>query len=98
PYDQNADYLRKVQEQADNYSTFCGLVEDGQVTETLPRDIPDAVSGRDAEMWKPFIERDLNGFLDNDVYDVMPIPTEVKPILSRTIFKIKRDQHGNISD
>ncbi|KAF8590827.1 hypothetical protein K439DRAFT_1270164, partial [Ramaria rubella] len=96
PYDKNTDYLQNVQEHSDNQTYLCGHTEDSQFQDELLTDIPEAITGRNADKWKPSIECELKGFIDNDVYDIVPTPDRVKPIPSHSTFKVKQDQNGNI--
>ncbi|KIY48957.1 hypothetical protein FISHEDRAFT_42329, partial [Fistulina hepatica ATCC 64428] len=77
---------------------FAGTAKEDLPGHKLPRDIPDALNGPEKEFWAPSIDRELQGFIDNDVYDVIPILDGVKPITSWPVFRYKVDQNGVIID
>ena len=64
--------------------------------ETLPRTLREAYSGTDAELWKSAIEEELQSLNSNHVYETVLTPKGVTPITSKPVFRIKRDQHGNV--
>ncbi|KAF8580758.1 hypothetical protein K439DRAFT_1356148 [Ramaria rubella] len=68
---------------------YCGFTREGNPPEALPKNILEAMSGKNSRHWKPSIECELKGFVENDVYDVVKIPDRTIPILSHPVFKIK---------
>jgi hypothetical protein len=80
-----------------NYFAYT-TTKDRPSEHTLPRTIPEALSGDNAAEWAASIERELKGFRDNDVYDEVPIPEGVKPLPSKPVFKVKHNHLGEISD
>jgi hypothetical protein len=49
-----------------------------------------------AEQWKVAIENELQSLRDNRTWVVVEKPAEVKPLLSRFVFKLKLDTDGAI--
>jgi hypothetical protein len=42
------------------------------------------------------LSEELQNLIENDVYDVIPIPEGVAPIMSKPVFQLKLDQNGNV--
>lgn len=47
-----------------------------------------------SDQWIAGLHEELAGLQENNVYDVVPIPKDVKPIRSKVVPKLKRDEKG----
>ena len=64
--------------------------------ECLPKTLKEAYSGAEAELWKSAVEEELLSLNSNHVYETVLIPEGITPITSKPVFRIKRDQYGNV--
>ena len=64
--------------------------------EALPRTLKEAYSGTDVELWKSAIEEELQSLNSNHVYETILTSEGITPIISKPVFHIKWDQHGNV--
>lgn len=62
-----------------------------------PLTIKEALSSPQAQDWQESIDKEVNSLIKKEVFQVVPRPQHKKPIQSKTIFKIKRDEKGEIS-
>ena len=69
------------------------LVDD----EATPKSYKKAVSGDNAQEWKEAIKAEYQSLLDHDTFDLVERPQNTKVIRTHHVFKIKRDEKGNIS-
>ena len=95
------------EEEPDIPGTFSASIEDiedfmfagsanSNSDECLPKTLKEAYSGAEAELWKSAVEEELLSLNSNHVYETVLIPEEITPITSKPVFRIKRDQHGNV--
>jgi hypothetical protein len=61
-----------------------------------PPDYSAAMKSPAAEQWKVAIENELQSLRDNRTWVVVEKPDEVKPLLSRFVFKLKLGADGAI--
>ena len=54
--------------------------------ETLPNTIKEAYTGPDADLWRSTVEEELLSLNSNYVYETVPIPDGVTPIISKLVF------------
>jgi hypothetical protein len=75
---------------------FAGIASKGSGSHSVPNSLPEAFDGPDAEQWHAALQEELQNLLDNNVYEIVPIPEGVKPITSKPVMQIKFDQNGDI--
>lgn len=64
--------------------------------ESDPVSVSDALSRKDASKWKTAMEEEINSLDENKTWSLVNLPPERKAVKSKWVFKIKRDQDGNI--
>jgi transposase InsO family protein len=77
----------------EDYDTFSGLASNGSDD---PSTWDEAMSGSEAEQWQDGLNKELSSFEANDVYEVVPIPSGVKPITSKLVLKRKLNADGEV--
>ncbi len=68
---------------------FAGAEED-------PRTIDEALRRPDADKWKQAADVEFQALLDNETWELVPLPPGRKAIGCRWVFRIKRDEDGNV--
>jgi len=63
---------------------------------TEPATLAEALASPQAEFWQKAMEDELASLYENNTYSLVTTPPGVKPIPVKWVFKIKRDQAGNI--
>lgn len=61
-----------------------------------PKSYKEAVSGKDATKWKEAMQEEIASLMKNDVWDLVPLPKDRKPITCRWVFKIKTNPDNTI--
>ena len=61
-----------------------------------PLTYEEAVSGPDALLWIEAMNEEIKSLNELQTYDVCSRPFDVQPLPCKWVFKLKRDQHGNI--
>jgi hypothetical protein len=69
----------------------------GEDARTEPQTFNEAVSGEDVEFWKKAMDEKMASLLENKTWEVREVPHGVKPVPTRWVYKIKRDEHANIA-
>ncbi|KAJ9561022.1 hypothetical protein OSB04_006182 [Centaurea solstitialis] len=62
-----------------------------------PKTFKEAMSSRDASLWKEAINDEMDSIMGNGSWILADLPKGAKPIGSKWIFKIKRNPDGSIS-
>lgn len=75
---------------------FAGIAKNGLSEHSLPKNANEAFKGPDGEHWRPALQEELQNLIDNDVFEVVPMPKGVRPITSKLVFCIKYDANGNV--
>lgn len=55
------------------------------------------LQGEHKEQWKMAIQREVNALEKKSCWEISPIPPHANQVRSFFVFKIKKDEHGNIS-
>ena len=42
------------------------------------------------------LNEELQNLIDNDVYEIIPVPAGMKPITSKAVFQVKSDANGDV--
>jgi hypothetical protein len=66
------------------------------VDSSEPNTVEEALSGDDAESWKLAMDEEMASLMSNGTWELKQLPTGVKPIPVKWVYKIKRDANGNI--
>lgn len=79
----------------DGYVTYgaCGFM--AQSFEE-PLTFNEAVNHHDSENWKSAMQEEISSLVENDTYELVDLPAKRKPIKSKWVFKLKRDNDGEI--
>ena len=81
----------------DDYIVFLQEHEDGvSLVEDDPINFRQALQSSNSQKWINAMEDEMKSMKDNNIWDLVELPTGVKPIGCKWIFKIKRDSKGNI--
>jgi len=75
---------------------FAGAASAGPNNPHVPSSLKEAFSGPDCEKWRAALDEEITSLQQNDVYEVVPIPSGVKPITSKPVMRIKFDRSGDI--
>lgn len=62
-----------------------------------PMTYKQAIHGPNADKWAKAIDEELQSLEKNDTWELVPRPTDAKILPSRWIFKLKKDEQGNIA-
>jgi transposase InsO family protein len=68
--------------------------EEGTLQE--PKTRGEALAGEDAELWQKAMDDEIASLLENETWSVETVPDGVKPEPVKWVFKIKRDENGNV--
>lgn len=66
-----------------------------QFSESDPISVSDAMSRSDAKLWKLAMKDEIKSLDENSTWELVDLPGR-KPVKSKWVFKIKRDQNGQI--
>ncbi|KAJ9544451.1 hypothetical protein OSB04_024158 [Centaurea solstitialis] len=80
------DYIGFLQE----HETQTGIREDD------PINLKEALSSSNSQKWIDAMADEMKSMKDNDVWDLVELPKDAKPIGYKWIFKSKKDSNGNI--
>jgi hypothetical protein len=75
------------------------LMEYALSMDALPREpktYAEAISGKDKLRWKEAMEEEIASLIKNDVYELVPLPTDRKIISCKWVFKIKTNPDNTI--
>lgn len=61
-----------------------------------PKSYKEAISGKDAIQWKEAMQEEIISLMKNDVWDLVPLPKDRKPITCRWVYKIKTNPDNTI--
>jgi hypothetical protein len=62
-----------------------------------PKTCEEALSRPDAELWQGALEEEFASLLENKTWEIRDVPPGAKPIPCKWTFKLKKDEHGNIT-
>ena len=68
----------------------------GIAADKEPATYQEALAAPDAEQWKQAMDEEMASLHANGTWVLEPLPTGVKPIPVKWVYKIKRDANGNI--
>lgn len=63
---------------------------------TVPKTVNEAMRGGLAESWKKAMTDEINSHSENETWTLTNLPSDRKAIKSGWVFKLKRDENGNI--
>lgn len=75
---------------------FAGILQSGPSSSPTPQSAKEAFEGPNKHHWESALQEEIQNLIDNNVYKVVPVPRDVKPITSKMVFRIKHDANGNI--
>ena len=75
---------------------FAGIGSTRPFNEHLPKDWKEAFGGKDKESWCSALNEELQNLIDNDVYEIIPILSGVKPITSKAVFWVRSNSNGKV--
>lgn len=61
----------------------------------VPKTYFDAITRNDKNEWNNAMVREINALVENDTYEVVPLPENRKIIKGRWVYAIKSDKNGN---
>lgn len=62
-----------------------------------PLTYDEAINHHDSENWKSAMQEEIGSLVERDTYELVDLPAKRKPIKSKWVFKLKRDNVGNIA-
>ena len=65
-----------------------------QITE--PQTMEEARSSEHSDKWKQAADSEYDSLLQNETWDLVPLPSGKKPIGSRWVFKVKYGANGKV--
>ena len=68
-----------------------------EILDFEPQSYQEAVSRPDKDKWNDAMDQEHSSLIENATWKLVPRPKHQKPIKSRWVFKIKRDQKGQIT-
>lgn len=74
----------------------CNLVQEQLAQVEEPNTVEEALSGKDAKMWEKAMNEELNNMKENEAWEIVERPKKTNVIGSKWVFKIKRDNAGEI--
>jgi hypothetical protein len=81
-------------EQSDDSSGYRSMLSVSPDTEPLT--LKEALASNDADKWKMAMQDELDSLHHNNTWELTELPHGRKAIGSKWIFRIKRDEHGNV--
>jgi hypothetical protein len=63
---------------------------------TPPLTVEDALSGNDCDKWRIAMQDEMDSMKENEVFDLVPLPSNAKPIKSKWVFSYKLDTEGSV--
>ena len=82
---------------SDDYIVFLQEHEfDIGAVEDAPINFRQALESSKSQEWIDAMNEEIKSMKDNDVWDLVPLPENVKPIGCKWIFKTKRDSKGDV--
>jgi hypothetical protein len=67
------------------------------MTDGVPTTYEEAMNSPDKDKWIEAMKREMDSFHENKVYTLVPKPTNVKPISTKSMFRIKYNHLGQVS-
>ena len=61
-----------------------------------PQTMDEALSGEHSDIWKQAADSEYDSLLENETWDLVPLPSGRKPIGSRWVFKVKYGASGDV--
>ena len=61
----------------------------------LPQTYSEAISCTDAPKWEEAMNREMHALVENDTFDIVPLPKDSKAIKSKWVYTIKEDKDEN---
>lgn len=78
------------------FANYAACVAKHQSIDLDPLTVTDALSRSDAKKWKLAMKEEMNSLDENKTWSLTDLPPGRKAVKSKWVFKIKRDQSGNI--
>ena len=66
------------------------------MVEDDPINFHQAMQSSNSQKWIDAMNEEIKSMKDNDIWDLIPLPENAKPIGCKWIFKTKRDSKGNV--
>lgn len=82
-----------------NNSNICHIQEYALSVDSLPtepKSYQEAISGKDSIRWKNAMQEEMESLLKNEVWELVPLPKDRKPISCKWIYKIKMNPDQSI--
>jgi Reverse transcriptase (RNA-dependent DNA polymerase) len=80
----------------DDYVNFVEHIVAGSTKYPEPTSYQEAISGPQGDLWKQSIDIEHQALLDNQTWDLVPLPAGRKAIKSKWLFKVKYKSDGNV--
>ena len=61
-----------------------------------PATVKESLESPQNAKWKEAMEAEMQSLQGNDVWELVELPEDRKPVRSRWVFKLKRNEHGGV--
>ena len=62
-----------------------------------PQSFDEAMESPDVDKWRQAVKEELQGLIDMETWEVKDVPQGKKPVSTKWVFKVKKDEHGNVT-
>ena len=66
-------------------------------TEGEPKSLKEALGGDEASKWRAAVQAELEQIEKLGTWDIVEAPADANIVSSKFVFRLKRDEHGNIT-
>ena len=67
-----------------------------QVNITEPANYQEAMASEQADLWRQAMDEEMASLLGNNTWTLEPLPSDIRPIDVKWVYKVKRDKDGNV--
>lgn len=82
---------RNKPEKYKDYVTYLMMEEESNEE---PNSVEEALSRPNSVDWKKAMKKELNAMVSNEVYEIVDLPADKKPLSTKWVFKEKKDKEG----
>lgn len=85
---------RRIRRPPNRFDEECYLVNDITADINEPINLKEAFSGEYSTEWKKATDSEFNSLIENDTWELVPLPEGKHVVGSKWVFKVKRDENG----
>ena len=87
---------RRIRRPPNRFDEECYLANDITADINEPVNIDEAFSGEHSTEWKQATDSEFNSLIENETWELVPLPKDKNIVGSKWVFKVKRDENGCI--